>query len=76
MPLAKASEPKPATDEPEDQRSEADKNKEAIRDLRIKQLSSTKEKDDYATLLVELLNDYPAHLPLLSVRLPCNGHSS
>ena len=69
VPPAKASEPKPAADEPEDTRSEAEKNNEAIRDLRIKQLSATKDKEDYDKMLSELLKEYPTHLPLLLVRL-------
>ena len=69
MPPTKASEPKPAADEPEDTRSEAEKNKEAIRDLRIKLLSATKDNEDYGMMLAELLKEYPTHLPLLSVRL-------
>jgi hypothetical protein len=44
VPPAKADEPKPATDEPEDTRTEAEKNKEAIRDLQIKQLGGLKDK--------------------------------
>lgn len=69
VPPAKASDPKSAAIEPEDTRSEAEKNKEAIRDLQIKQLSATKDKEDYGMMLSELLKEYPTHLPLLSVRL-------
>lgn len=68
MPPQKGSEPKPAADEPEDTRTEAEKNTEAIRDLQIKQLSATKDEGEYGTMLAQLLEDYPAHLPLLSVR--------
>ena len=72
MPPAKASEPKPAAEEAEDSRSEAEKNKEAIRDLQIKQLSATKDSTDYSVLLAELLSQYllcPVYICCLFLRV-------
>ena len=65
MPPAKADEPK-AKDEPEDSRTDAEKNKDAIRDLQITQLGACKTSEEHASMLAELLASYPGHLPLLT----------
>ena len=73
VPPKPESPPKPDEPEPEPVPSAAEKLKAAVRDAQIKALGALKAEGDEAALYDEtyaqLVQDWPAHVPLLSQRM-------